>query len=64
MLKKTAKAKNFHLIAPVEQLRFDFFNDYNTSFIKDDMENNNLLVNHDSILTNYNTNDYLVLNSS
>jgi len=64
MLKKTAKAKNFHLIAPVEQLRFDFFNDYNTSFLNNDIENNNLLANHDLILTNYNVGDYLVLNNS
>jgi|NOAtaT_6_FD_contig_61_4110339_length_1693_multi_5_in_0_out_0_3 hypothetical protein len=64
MLRKTAKAKNYHLIAPVEQLRFDFFNTYNNFAKTDIMENNNLIVNHDSIITDYNLNDYLILNNN
>jgi hypothetical protein len=33
MMKKTARSKNFHLISPQEQLRFDFFKSHinNTS---------------------------------
>jgi len=63
MLKKTSKAKNFHLIAPVEQLRFDFFNNYNSSLLKNNMETNNLVLHYDSVLTNLNSSEYLLLNN-
>jgi hypothetical protein len=47
MLKKTAKSKNFHLIAPTEQLRFDFFNDYSNMYIKNEISINNLSLDYD-----------------
>lgn len=31
MLKKTSKSKNFHLISPQEQLRYDFFKSYDSN---------------------------------
>lgn len=42
MVKKTSKTKNFHLISPQEQLRYDFFKSYDSNLSKTLMNNNNL----------------------
>lgn len=42
MVKKTSKTKNFHLISPQEQLRYDFFKSYDLNLSKSLMNSNNL----------------------
>jgi heme/copper-type cytochrome/quinol oxidase subunit 2 len=42
MVKKTSKSKNFHLISPQEQLRFDFFKTYNDNLTMESIKSNNL----------------------
>jgi Heme/copper-type cytochrome/quinol oxidases, subunit 2 len=42
MVKKTSKTKNFHLISPQEQLRYDFFKTYDSNLSKNLMNVNNL----------------------
>jgi hypothetical protein len=57
MLKKTSKSKNFHLISPVEQLRFDFFKNYisteNELKFRDDNLNLNIFTDLDFCTVNY-----------
>jgi hypothetical protein len=45
MVKKTAKSKNFHLISPQEQLRFDFFKHYNSNLTTENISKNNVDLN-------------------
>ena len=42
MVKKTSKTKNFYLISPQEQLRYDFFKSYDSNLSKSLMNKNNL----------------------
>jgi len=43
MVKKTSKSKNFHLISPQEQLRYDFFKTYDSNLSLSRMQENNLI---------------------
>jgi hypothetical protein len=43
MVKKTSKSKNFHLISPQEQLRYDFFKSYDFNLSLSRMVNNNVI---------------------
>jgi len=45
MVKKNLKSKNFNLISPVEQLKFDFFKKSNEFSLLDNINNNNLYLN-------------------
>jgi len=42
MVKKTSKSKNFHLISPQEQLRYDFFKSYDSNLTISKIQENNL----------------------
>jgi len=43
MVKKTSKSKNFHLISPQEQLRYDFFKSYDTNLSLSKIQENNVI---------------------
>jgi len=43
MVKKTSKSKNFHLISPQEQLRYDFFKTYDTNLTLSRIQESNLI---------------------
>lgn len=43
MVKKTSKSKNFHLISPQEQLRYDFFKSYDSTLSLSKMNDSNLI---------------------
>jgi hypothetical protein len=55
MVKKTSKSKNFNLISPQEQLRFNFYKTYDVNLSLNKINNSNLFADFFSI-------DYLPFN--
>jgi hypothetical protein len=64
MVKKTVKSKNFNIISPIDQLKFDFFYNFEKSNFQSILKNNNLNVNHPNLSSALNLNKKILSKNS